>query len=120
MIIPTREKLLAYCSPGSFLFQGVHCHPDPRVYKYVCQVFFAKSVWEGIDFFSAAPRLCLHDAMKIVEQLVKAGEPCILYQTRVPREGAPVPFNLASLRWQEVQFACRFEDDGDPDWQGYK
>lgn len=120
MIIPTRGKLIACCPPGSFLFQGVHFHPEPRAYKYLCRVFSRESAREGWDFLASAPYFCLHDAMQRVAHLVETGEPCILYQTSIPRLAAPVPFSASSLRWQGVKFACAFADDPDPEWQGYK
>lgn len=119
MISPNR-RILAGLARGIGLSQATRIHPKPRFFKYLWQIYTADSPWEGDDFFANAPRLCTHDAARLVDSLMEARQPHIIYNRRLPRVGPGVPFDPESPRWKGQEFVCSYDDDPDPVWNGFK
>ena len=95
-------------------------HPEPRFYKYLWQIYTADSHWENCAFFDNAQKLCTHDAMRTIKALVEAGKAHIVYNHHLPRRGPGVPFDFESPRWRDQDYACAYDDDPDPVWNGFK
>ena len=119
MLSPNR-KTLARREPGIGLWQATHIHPNRRSFKYLWQIYTIDSPWEDDQFFANAPVLCTHDAMRTIEALAEAGQAYLVYNRRLPRRGADVPFDPEHPRWRGHEFACAYDDDLDPVWNGFK
>lgn len=87
---------------------------NPRFYKYLWRVFSLQSPWEGEDFFAHAPVLCNADFEREVQRLVEQDLSCLVYGFRRPRKDPANPWDLASPRWQGVEFAMSWDEDTDP------
>ena len=121
MIMPNRKNLAIHSADGHiWLGQYAHMHPNPRFFKYLWRIFTADTPWENAEFFRTAPRLCTHDAMAMMDALWEARQPQIIYNQRLPRKDLALPFDWTSERWSTAKFACAYDDDADPVWNGFK
>lgn len=97
-------------------------NPNPKLYKYRWWVFHRQSACDGPDFFNHQHSLSHAQAMQLTQSLKNLGEPYILYNQRLPRRpinGYPL-WNELSDHWVRSDWAPNFDEDPDPEWQGYK
>jgi hypothetical protein len=96
-------------------------HPNPRFYKYYWWVSHKDSPCDGEAFLSTAYRLSTAAAFQLMQRLQQAGEPYWLYNIQVPRRDPDnTPWDPASPLWQSVEGAPAYDQDPDPEHQGYK
>lgn len=89
-------------------------HRSPYWYKYYYWVFNKKSPVDGREFLSDKYRLCVHDAMKLIEELNKNDEGYWLYNVQLPRNDPSSPFDLNHKKWSQCEIAPAYADDNDP------
>lgn len=95
-------------------------HPNPLFYKYYWQIFTLKSEFEGNDFFNKTASMSTAACMKAMHDLDEAGELYMVYNHHKPRRFEGMPFNPNSEKWRNQEWAPAFEDDQDPEWNGFK
>ena len=89
-------------------------HPNPRFYKYYWWVFWSGSPVDGLEFRSNKYRLSTAAAMALLADLKASGEPCLLYNRRLPRRDPANPFDTNHPRWRDAEWAPAYGDDPDP------
>ncbi|GAB7521540.1 hypothetical protein [Paraburkholderia sp. 2C] len=119
MLQPTREDFARWGETGLAFF-GTHLHPNPRLYKYIWQIWTPESPLEGAEFFVQGPRYSTALFQQIEKQINDAGLSGFIYNRRLPRLGPDKPFDLAHPRWANRVWAPAWDDDTDPEWNGHK
>jgi len=94
-------------------------HPNPRFYKHYWWVFHRGSPCEGNKFLTEPYRLNEFEARQLMRALDQKDEPYMVYNDYVPRKGVSF-FDPAAKKWKGVEFAPSFDDDTDPECEGYK
>ncbi len=83
-------------------------HENPRFYKYYWHLFSRRSKFEGKEFFEKC-QLSTYEMNRELESLEKLGEPYIIYNYCLPRQGSDTPFN----RTKSKKWAPSYDDDTD-------
>lgn len=96
-------------------------HADPRLNKYRWWVFWRGSACDGREFLAEDYGMCTADAMALMERLTLSQERHWVYNQRMPRDEPGVtPFDRASAKWRNTQFAPSLNEDTDPEWNGFR
>lgn len=119
MLHPTREDFKRWDETGLAFF-GTYLHPNPRMYKYIWQIWTPDSSLEGALFFQFGQKYSTAQFREIEAQMIAAGASGFIYNRKLPRRGLDQPFDLTHPRWANREFAPAWEDDPDPEWNGHK
>lgn len=95
-------------------------HPNPKLYKYLWQVFTPELGLEGDAFFEQAPVLSTARYYAHIEKLIASGQSGMVYGFRRPRCGPGSPIDPLSEKWRAVEFAPSWDNDPDPIFEGHK
>ena len=119
MVYPKFEKLELEDARGASYASGMH--PNRYYYKYYFWVFWRQSPVDGGAFLGKEYRMNVAAAMALIDRLREQKEPYMLYNTGLPRrDPLRCPFDPKSPRWKDSEWACAFDDDPDPEWNGFK
>lgn len=89
-------------------------HPSPYWYKYYYWVFCRHSPVDGRAFLSDEYRLCVYDAMQLIDELNASGDGYWLYNRRLPRNEPSSPLDFNHPMWLNVEMAPAYTEDSDP------
>ncbi|WP_341314540.1 hypothetical protein WN982_04275 [Paraburkholderia sp. IMGN_8] len=119
MLFPTRKSFERYSSDGLTYF-STGLHPNPRLFKYLWQIWTPDSPLEGEEFLRSGPLLSTGKFVEIEQQMLQARKSGFVYNRCRVRMGLGSPFNLDHPRWKVTEWAPSWDDDPDPVWNGYK
>ncbi len=96
-------------------------HPNPRFYKYRWWVFWRDSACDGREFLDDKYAICTANAISLIKKLQADGECYWIYNRRISRhEPGVTPFDRTSVKWRDHAFAPSFDDDTDPQLDGFR
>jgi hypothetical protein len=119
MLLPTRKNFERHSSDG-LLYFSTGLHPNPRLYKYLWQIWTPDSPLEGEGFLLSGPLLSTARFVEIEQRMLTTGESGFVYNRRRVRKGLGSPFDLTHPRWKVREWAPSWEDDPDPEWNEHK